>query len=240
MDHLQVTIDTDKLKDLFASDEGMAALVEQVLNQVLDAHMTGHLQAKPYERTDRRRAYRNGYKPRQLTTRVGTLRLRVPQARDGSFSTDLFRRYQHAQKFLRGKQALVLAMMEMVNVDLMRSTRGVSTRKVTKITEELCGADYELPIWPNGSPRRSAAASGCPGSFQTAHRRTGWSERCFKSSMRNGTPGENTSTWPSTSNGDRPAGHQTARLPLSNTSHNVALNTDDIADCFLQQNWGLI
>jgi transposase-like protein len=142
MAHLQVTIDTDKLKDLFASDAGMAALAEEILNQVLDAQMTEHLQAKPYERTDRRRAYRNGYKPRQLTTRVGTLTLRVPQARDGSFSTDLFRRYQHAQKFLRGEQALVLAMMEMVNVDLMRSTQGVSTRKVTKITEELCGAAF--------------------------------------------------------------------------------------------------
>ena len=35
MSHLQVAIDTDKLKDLFASDEGMAALAEQVLNQVL-------------------------------------------------------------------------------------------------------------------------------------------------------------------------------------------------------------
>jgi len=137
MAHLQVTTPgTDKLKDLFASDEGMAALAEEILNQVLDAQMTEHLQAKPYERTDRRRAYRNGYKPRQLTTRVGTLTLRVPQARDGSFSTDLFRRYQ------RSEQALVLAMMEMENIDLMRSTQGVSTRKVTKITEELCGTRF--------------------------------------------------------------------------------------------------
>jgi len=129
MAQLQVTIDTDKLKDLFAGDAGMAALAEQVLNQVLEAQMTEHLQAKPYERTERRRAYRNGYKPRRLTTRVGTLTLRVPQARDGSFSTDLFRRYQ------RSEQALVLAMMEMV-------LQGVSTRKVTKITEELCGTAF--------------------------------------------------------------------------------------------------
>ena len=129
MAHLQVTIDTDKLKDLFASDAGMAALAEQILNQVLDAQMTEHLQAKPYERTERRRAYRNGYKPRTLTTRVGTLTLRVPQARDGSFATDLFRRYQ------RSEQALVLAMME-------EAHGGVSTRKVTKITEELCGSSF--------------------------------------------------------------------------------------------------
>lgn len=129
MARLQVTIDTDKLKDLFAGDAGMAALAEQVLNQGLEAQMTEHLQAKPYERTERRRAYRNGYKPRRLTTRVGTLTLRVPQARDGSFSTDLFRRYQ------RSEQALVLAMMEMV-------VQGVSTRKVTKSTDKLCGTGF--------------------------------------------------------------------------------------------------
>ena len=44
MAHLQVTTPgTDKLKDLFASDEGLAALAEQVLNQILDAQMTEHL-----------------------------------------------------------------------------------------------------------------------------------------------------------------------------------------------------
>ena len=91
--------------------------------------MTEHIGAEPYERTDARRAYRNGYRPRQLTTRVGTLTLRVPQSRDGSFSTELFRRYQ------RSEQALVLALMEMV-------VQGVSTRKVTRITDRLCGTSF--------------------------------------------------------------------------------------------------
>lgn len=129
MARLEVTIDTDKLKDLFSGDEGMALLAEEVLNQVLDAQMSEHLQAEPYERTDERQAYRNGYRSRQMTTRVGTLTLRVPQARDGSFSTELFGRYQ------RSEQALVLAMMEMV-------LQGVSTRKVARVTEELCGREF--------------------------------------------------------------------------------------------------
>ena len=68
-------------------------------------------------------------RPRKLTTRVGPLTLRVPQVRDGEFSTELFARYQ------RSEQALVLALMEMV-------VNGVSTRKVTQITEELCGASF--------------------------------------------------------------------------------------------------
>nr|EDZ40235.1 MAG: transposase [Leptospirillum sp. Group II '5-way CG'] len=107
----------------------MKKLVESVLNQVLEAQMVEHLGADRHERSSDRTGYRNGYRERQLTTRVGTLVLRVPQTRDGHFSTDLFRRYQ------RSEQALVLALMEMV-------VQGVSTRKVTHITEELCGAQF--------------------------------------------------------------------------------------------------
>lgn len=129
MAQMQVTIDADQLKDVLSHDPGLKVLLEQVLNQVLDAEMTDHIGAEPYERTDERRTYRNGYRPRQLTTRLGTLTLRVPQSRDGSFSTELFRRYQ------RSEQALVLALMEMV-------VQGVSTRKVTRITEELCGTSF--------------------------------------------------------------------------------------------------
>ncbi len=67
--------------------------------------------------------------PHPLTTRVGTLTLRVPRLRSGPFSTDIFARYQ------RSEQALVLALLEMV-------INGISTRKVTKITEELCGTEF--------------------------------------------------------------------------------------------------
>ena len=49
----------------------------------------------------------DGHMPRTLRTRVGTLSLRVPQDREGTFSTRLFCRYQ------RNEKALVLALMEM-------------------------------------------------------------------------------------------------------------------------------
>ena len=58
MAHLQVTIDTDKLKDLFASDEGMAELAEEVLNQVLEAQMTDHTAAPRRGRTLHQRPHR--------------------------------------------------------------------------------------------------------------------------------------------------------------------------------------
>lgn len=130
MTQSQLTLDPSVLQRLFSSGDGqLAHLLEAVVNHVLDAQMAEQLQAERYERTDERQGYRNGYKPRQLTTRVGRLTLRVPQARDGSFSTDLFARYQ------RSEQALILTLLEMV-------VNGVSTRKVATITEELCGHEF--------------------------------------------------------------------------------------------------
>ena len=61
------------MQRLFGNGEQLRQLLEAVVNQVLEAQVSEHLQAEPYERTEERRGYRNGYKPRQLTTRVGTL-----------------------------------------------------------------------------------------------------------------------------------------------------------------------
>jgi transposase-like protein len=124
MTHYQLTPDSETVQRLFGNNEQLRQLLEAVVNQVLAAQVSEHLQAEPYERTDERRGYRNGYKPRQLTTRVGTLLLRIPQVRDGSFSPELLARYQ------RSEQALVCTLMEMV-------VNGVSTRKVAQVTEEL-------------------------------------------------------------------------------------------------------
>ncbi len=111
----------------------LRVLVERVVQEVLEAEMTAHLHTEPYERSADRRGYRNGYKPRQLNTRVGTLTLQVPQDRDGTFSTQLFARYQ------RNEKALVLALMEMY-------VEGVSTRKVREITEVLCGTTFSKSL----------------------------------------------------------------------------------------------
>jgi transposase-like protein len=104
-------------------------IVERTVQTLLDEEMTAHLGAERYERSGERRGYRNGSKPRTLTTRVGTLELLVPQDRDGTFSTELFGRYQ------RSEQALVASLMEMY-------VQGVSTRKVAQITETLCGTRF--------------------------------------------------------------------------------------------------
>jgi putative transposase len=106
--------------------EGLRELVRAVLQEALEAEMSDALGAAKSERTTGRLGYRSGYYGRTLVTRVGKLELRVPQDREGRFSTELFERYQ------RSEQALVASLAEMY-------VQGVSTRKVKAVTEELCG-----------------------------------------------------------------------------------------------------
>lgn len=129
MAQFYVTVNEDVMREVFQGDGGLAKLVEAVLNQILQAQVTEHLQAAPYQRTDERQGYRNGYREREMKTRLGTLELQIPRVRNGNFSTDMFSRYQ------RSEQALLVALMEMV-------VNGVSTRKVRRITEKLCGTEF--------------------------------------------------------------------------------------------------
>jgi putative transposase len=116
----------DWKSELLGGGDAVRELFREVLQEVLEAEMTDTLQARPGERTAERLGLRSGYYSRTLITRVGKLELRVPQDRDGRFSTQLFERYQRSEK------ALVSALAEMY-------VQGVSTRKVKAITEELCG-----------------------------------------------------------------------------------------------------
>ena len=127
-------LDAELAQEVLLDDPGfLRQIVERVVQQMLEAEMTEHVGAAPHERTDARKGHRNGYKPRTLRTRVGTLNLLVPQDREGTFSTRLFCRYQ------RNEKALVLALMEMY-------VEGVSTRKVKDITEELCGTSFSKSL----------------------------------------------------------------------------------------------
>jgi putative transposase len=131
-DHRRV--DEHMAQEILLDDPAfLREIVERVVQQVLEAEMTEHIGAAPYERTDARSGHRNGYKPRTLRTRVGTLNLLVPQDREGTFSTRLFSRYQ------RNEKALCLALMQMY-------VEGISTRKVKEVTEELCGTSFSKSL----------------------------------------------------------------------------------------------
>jgi transposase-like protein len=115
------------LQEVFGVErDSLKELLREVLQEVLEQEMTDALGAEKGERSPGRLGYRSGYYSRGLVTRVGKLELRIPQDRQGHFSTQIFERYQRSEK------ALVSALAEMY-------IQGVSTRKVKAITEELCG-----------------------------------------------------------------------------------------------------
>ena len=101
-------------------------LIRIVINAAMRAERSEHLQAAPYQHSEERRGYANGYKPKTMRTRIGDITFAVPQVREGGFYP------QALEKGLRSERALTLALAEMY-------VQGVSTRKVQAITEQLCG-----------------------------------------------------------------------------------------------------
>jgi hypothetical protein len=73
MTRYQVTLDPQTLQRLFSGENQLTQLLETVLNQVLEAQVSEQLHSAHYERTEEWQGYCNGYKPWQVTTRVGTL-----------------------------------------------------------------------------------------------------------------------------------------------------------------------
>jgi putative transposase len=121
---------SEQLVDLIA-DQGLDAmpeLIRIIINQAMQAERERYLGAAPYQRTEERRGYANGYKPKTLTTRAGRITFDVPQVREGDFYPSAL------EKGLRSERALTLALAEMY-------VQGVSTRKVAAITEHLCGVE---------------------------------------------------------------------------------------------------
>lgn len=123
------TLPTELLEQV--QEQGLDVLPELmrvILNAAMQAERTEHLNAAPYQHTQERRGYANGFKPKTMRTRVGEITFAVPQVREGGFYP------QALEKGLRSERALTLALAEMY-------VQGVSTRKVKAITEQLCGVN---------------------------------------------------------------------------------------------------
>lgn len=108
--------------------DGMAKAIEILVNESMKLERADALGADPYQRTESRRGYANGFKPKTVNSRLGRLRLAVPQTRDVEFYPSALERGE------RSERALKLAVAEMY-------VQGVSTRKVAEITRELCGLE---------------------------------------------------------------------------------------------------
>jgi len=113
--------------------EGMADAMSVLFNEAMQLERSAFLDAGPYERSEGRRGYSNGFKPKSMRTRVGELALQIPQVRDLEAGAEGF--YPKSlERGLRSERALKLAIAEMY-------VQGVSTRRVAEITREMCGLD---------------------------------------------------------------------------------------------------
>jgi len=137
----------------------MAEAIRILLNEAMRIESSQVLRAEPYERTERRRGYANGYKPKTLNTRIGPITVQVPQARDVEFYPSAL------EKGVRSERALKLAIAEMY-------VQGVSTRKVTEVMRQLCGP--ELNAWRQRPIEKCAISFSMP-----AMRRSGMAVQWF-------------------------------------------------------------
>ncbi len=132
MTRLHFTINQEEIQNLIneSVDNKLAkSILTKVFNELTEKERDEYLDNKAYQRDSNRTSYRNGYYERDYTTQIGTLTLRVPRTRDGKFWAEVFQRYQ------RNEKALLATMLEMY-------VQGVSTRKVSKVIENMCGKTY--------------------------------------------------------------------------------------------------
>lgn len=131
--------------------EGLKSVITILMNAAMKIEREQALQAAPYERSEDRTGYGNGFKDKTVSTRLGKIALKVPQVRG-----DLEFYPSSLEKGIRSERALKLAIAEMY-------VKGVSTRKVSDIVELLCGTavsstqvsaaakllDEEIEAWRN-------------------------------------------------------------------------------------------
>ena len=104
--------------------QNLKPVIEALLNEAMKIEREEALKAAPYERNPERAGYANGFKERYYVSRLGALRIQIPQVRGLSFYPRCL------EKGERSERAFKLAVAEMY-------IQGVSTRKVAEITEEL-------------------------------------------------------------------------------------------------------
>ena len=131
MAQLNITLNQEEIQALLLNDRGEAfkKILQDSLNKFLLAESAEQLGAAPYERSEARTDCRNGSRDRELNTRVGRITLHVPRHRNVPFKTLVFENYS------RSEAALIAGMAEMV-------VEGVSTRKVSRVMETLCGKSF--------------------------------------------------------------------------------------------------
>lgn len=112
------------LKYLKQDDDGMKSILTWLYNAIMKVEAEIQAGCREYERSEKRKLHRNGYKQRSLTTRHGSLVVDKPQFREEGFTTVLFNAYDRVEK----------AVISLVGESYLQ---GVSTRKMEKVLSTL-------------------------------------------------------------------------------------------------------
>lgn len=121
--------------------EGLGDAVSILINEAMKVERSSALNAQPWQRTENRMGYANGFKNKSVVTKLGKLDLNIPQVRgDVEFYPSAL------EKGIRSEKALTLAMAEMY-------VQGVSTRKVTSVLKKLCGLEISSTQVSSASKR---------------------------------------------------------------------------------------
>ena len=126
----------------------MKELAEEVLGRLMAYDVEGRIGAARYERTDERTTQRNGYRERTFDTRLGTLDLKIPKLRKGSYFPGFLEPRRTTE------QALVAVIQE-------AWIQGVSTRKVDDLVQAI-GVNASPRARTGNSARASTSGSGHP------------------------------------------------------------------------------
>jgi len=123
--------------------------VEQAVNGLLKNELTAFLGYQAYQRPDKADNYRNGIYERQLTTKYGEIKVRIPRDRTGEFEQHTIDRYQRRTDSLE----------DMV-IHLYR--RGITTREIAELMEKMYGHYYTPATTSNNHTKRSGASRTVP------------------------------------------------------------------------------
>jgi putative transposase len=102
---------SDQLKDSLVEEivkgligqgtEGLKSILELLFNASMKIERENFLGAAAHERTEERKGYANGYKPKEFQTRLGALELEIPQVRGLKFYPQSLEKGSRSEKALK-------------------------------------------------------------------------------------------------------------------------------------------
>ncbi len=124
----KLSLDWQEVNQMFGADlgDGSRWVLERVMNVAIAEEFKTYVGARRYERVAGRQGWRNGYRKRSLSTRVGPIELTIPRLREENFQPSWLARYRRIEQSLaEGIKTMFI--------------RGVSTEGCGDVLQALCG-----------------------------------------------------------------------------------------------------